>query len=239
MKRITVLLIFMAIAFTLSADPSFEALHGEFALEVSSDNMLLTDRDKALIDIISLAVQHSESLLKVRIERALDEGINPIEINETLIHITPYGGVGATEKALRIMFEVFSARNIAIEAEDARFDESFRFIEGLENQVLIAGEGMRAFAKMDPIPRTNEYLITDCFGDYYTRSGLDIETREMLTLVILVNMGLDNVIPAHIAGNINTGRSLDFIQEVILECLPYAGYPKILLANSLLATFQN
>ena len=33
------------------------------------------------------------------------------------------------------------------------------------------------------------YLSANCFGDYYTRTGLDIKTRELIILSILVALG--------------------------------------------------
>ena len=222
--------------FSLSvyADPSLEVIHSAFVSEVSEDNDLLTERDKALIDIVSLGAQRSVSLLAERIESALDDGIPPVEIQEALIHLAPYAGIAAADESLCILDAILSDRGIVIEESQERFPEDMRFSKGLETQVQVAGEGMRAFAEMDHMPRTNEYLITNCFGDYYTRFGLDLETREMLTLAILVNEGLEGVIIGHIGGNLNVGRSPEFIQQIILQCLPYAGYPKILLANGCL-----
>ncbi len=34
-----------------------------------------------------------------------------------------------------------------------------------------------------------EYLSANCFGNYYTRTGLDIPTRELLTFAMLVSLG--------------------------------------------------
>ena len=234
MKRIFLFLVIAMFSFSVYADPSLEVIHNSFVSEVSSDNDILTERDKALIGIVSLGTQRSVSLLSDSIEAALDEGVSPVEIHEALMHLAPYAGIAAADESLRVLDGILDERGIIIEEEQERFPEDKRFSEGLETQVQVAGEGMRAFAEMDPIPRTNEYLITNCFGDYYTRSGLDFETREMLTLAILVNEGLEGVIIGHIGGNLNVGRSPEFIQQVILQCLPYAGYPKILLANGCL-----
>lgn len=231
MKKILLFLLAAVFTVSLYADPSLEAIHSAFSAEVSEDNDLLTARDKALIDIVSLGAQRSGALLKNRIERALDDGIDAVEIEEALMHLVPYAGIAAADESLRVLDSVFSERGISIAADTERYGEEKRFSEGLETQVQVAGEGMRVFAEMDPIPRTNEYLITNCFGDYYTREGLELETREMLTLAILVNEGLEGVIIGHIGGNLNVGRSPEFIQQIILQCLPFAGYPKILLAN--------
>ena len=52
----------------------------------------------------------------------------------------------------------------------------------------------------------------------------------MLTLCILINLGTENQIKAHINGNVNMGNDKAVIQEIIYQCLPYAGYPRTLNA---------
>lgn len=237
MKKLVSAAFFLLLAAVLSADPSLETVHEAFSREVSQNNDLLTQRDKALIDVVSLGISRGPELLEERIVRALDEdSVSASELYEALMHLAPYAGIASADEALSVLDDVLSARGIVLEANDERFSRERRFSQGLEAQVLVAGEGMRAAAGLDPLPRISEYLITNCFGDYYTRPALDIQTREMLTLAILVNTGMEGVIRGHIGGNLRMGRSADFIQQVILQCLPYAGYAKILLANACLAS---
>ncbi|ELE9601753.1 carboxymuconolactone decarboxylase family protein, partial [Campylobacter jejuni] len=77
----------------------------------------------------------------------------------------------------------------------------------------------------------NDFLSANCFGDYYTRTGLDLKTRELLTLVYLISLsGLDNQVKAHMQGNLNMGQSRKDLLNIIAALIPYTGYPKALNA---------
>ena len=50
---------------------------------------------------------------------------------------------------------------------------------------------MRGFAQSGPeeTRHINKWLADNCFGDYYTRGGLDTREREMVTLCFLAAQG--------------------------------------------------
>lgn len=77
-----------------------------------------------------------------------------------------------------------------------------------------------------------KYLSANCFGDYYTRNGLDIKTRELLTYSMLISMGgtESQVKGRHIQGNINVGNYRETLLSVTTQLLPYIGYPRTLNA---------
>lgn len=65
--------------------------------------------------------------------------------------------------------------------------------------------------------------------------GLDLKTRELLTLVYLISFGgLDNQVKAHIQGNLNIGQSRKDLLNVIAVLIPYIGYPRALNAIAVL-----
>ncbi|MEF3321388.1 carboxymuconolactone decarboxylase family protein [Campylobacter jejuni] len=65
--------------------------------------------------------------------------------------------------------------------------------------------------------------------------GLDLKTRELLTLVYLISLGgLDNQVKAHIQGNFNMGQSRKDLLNIIAALIPYIGYPRALNALNLL-----
>lgn len=68
---------------------------------------------------------------------------------------------------------------------------------------------------------TDEY----CFGEVWTREGLDARMRSMLTLAMLATMGRENEIQIHSVGAINNGCTVEDIEEVMLMVAIYAGIP--------------
>ena len=108
-----------------------------------------------------------------------------------------------------------------------------RLEAGNQTQVDIFGEGMRGFQDSGPEEsrHINRWLADNCFGDYYTRTGLDNRQREMITFCFLAGQGgCEPQLTSHAAGNMRVGNSKEFLIQIISQCLPYLGYPRSLNA---------
>lgn len=80
-----------------------------------------------------------------------------------------------------------------------------------------------------------KFLADNCFGDYYTRNGLDVQTREKLTFSMLISLGgADPQVKGHIAANTNVGNSKQDLLDIVTVLLPFIGYPRTLTAINLL-----
>ena len=76
-----------------------------------------------------------------------------------------------------------------------------------------------------------KYLSANCFGDYYTRKGLDIKTRELLTFSMILSLGgCEPQLKGHIQGNLNVGNDKETLLSAVTQLLPYVGYPRTLNA---------
>ncbi len=213
------------------SDTEFYNIMENFINEVSNKSELLSNKQKELIKIVSLITQQSKELLLYEIENALSLGLTPIEIKEAVYQCAPYSGFPRTIDAINIVNKVFEKNNIHLPLEkQSTVTKQTIFEKGLTAQTTIFGQAMREIANGENTPNPAYYLITNCFGDYYTRNGLDLKTREMLTLCILINLGTESQIKSHINSNVNMGNNKAFIQEMIYQCLPYCGYPRTLNA---------
>ena len=77
----------------------------------------------------------------------------------------------------------------------------------------------------------SRWLAENCFGDYYTRGGLDLKERELITFCFLMAQGgCEPQLTAHAKGNMHLGNDKDFLIRVVSQCLPYIGYPRSLNA---------
>ena len=105
-----------------------------------------------------------------------------------------------------------------------------RLERGVAAQTAIFGERMQKAWKADPI---NRWLAANCFGDYDTRTGLDLRQREMIPFCFLMAQGgCEPQLFAHARGNMNLGNDAAFLKRVVAHCLPYIGYPRSLNANA-------
>ncbi len=221
-----------------AANPELEGIMNHFIEdEVKVRNDLLTEREKQLISLVSLVCQQSDVMLKTQTEQALAAGVTPVEIKEAVYHCSPYIGFPRAVDAAALVDQVLLEQGVELPLESqARVTGETRFEEGLNAQATIFGDFMRQAAAAGPehMPASSYYLVSNCFGDYYTRGGLDLATREMLTLSMLVNLGTESQIKSHISGNVNMGRDKEFLSQVLYQCLPYTGYPRLLNAMNCL-----
>jgi 4-carboxymuconolactone decarboxylase len=68
-------------------------------------------------------------------------------------------------------------------------------------------------------------------GSTYTRTGLDVRTRELLTFSMLLALGgCEPQVKGHIQGNLKVGNGRETMMAVITQLLPFVGYPRTLNA---------
>lgn len=163
--------------------------------------------------------------------KALDSGISPTAVKEIVYQATDYLGYGRILPFLNITNEVLCERGVELPLEGqatTTFDD--RLEKGVEVQAEIFGEHMKEAWKKGHI---NRWLAENCFGDYYTRKGLNLAERELITFCFLsAQGGCEPQLIAHAKGNMNMGNGKDFLIKVISQCLPYIGYPRSLNAVS-------
>lgn len=106
-----------------------------------------------------------------------------------------------------------------------------RYAQGLAKLTEIDGEAgekvIRSLA--DICPDLGKYIIEYPFGDIYQREGLDLKTRELVTVAALTALGhCQPQLNVHINGALNVGCTPQEIVEVILQMSVYAGFPAAL-----------
>ena len=100
--------------------------------------------------------------------------------------------------------------------------EKLKEVDGLAGENVI--NGLRDIA-----PDFARLLIEFPFGDIYSRTGLDLKTRELIVVAALTAMG--NAAPqlkVHLHGARNVGCSEQEIVEAIMQMAVYAGFPAAL-----------
>ena len=111
--------------------------------------------------------------------------------------------------------------------------EEKRYEKGFEIQNPLYGDEIKQ--AMEGLPDdigadVARFLTEVCFGDFYTREGLDVQTRELLFIAALVTTGNTATLKSHIKGNLKAGNSKETITAAIIQCFPYVGFPNTLAA---------
>jgi alkylhydroperoxidase/carboxymuconolactone decarboxylase family protein YurZ len=79
-------------------------------------------------------------------------------------------------------------------------------------------------------PELIEYFDNFAF-DHYTRTGIDVRTRELFTFAVLISLGgCEPQAKGHVAADLNVGNGRDVLLAVITQLLPFIGYPRSLNA---------
>jgi 4-carboxymuconolactone decarboxylase len=88
------------------------------------------------------------------------------------------------------------------------------------------GGAEERLAQATDFNRPLEEIVTRyCFGETWTRPGLDRKTRSLLTLAALTALSKPNQLKFHVAGALANGATVEEIRETLLHTTVYAGVP--------------
>jgi 4-carboxymuconolactone decarboxylase len=166
---------------------------------------------------------------------ALHVGVTPIEAKEILYQSVPYVGMAKVFDFLHATNDVLKEQGmqLPLPSQSTTTPEN-RMEKGLAVSKQIVGteviEKLYANSPQDEL-HIQRFLSANCFGDHYTRTGVDIPTRELLTLSMLVSLGgCDPQVKGHVAANLNVGNDRARLIDVVTQLLPFIGYPRTLNA---------
>lgn len=212
-------------------DLEFMERFEHFALEevVKEEGQQLPEETRYMAILATLiGCQGTEAYQEV-LPKALEAGLTPVMVKEIVYQAVDYLGMGRIRPFLTVTNEVLKDGGIPLPlAGQATTTFDDRLEMGIQAQVEIFGDHMKEAWKKGHI---NRWLAANCFGDYYTRKGLDLKQREMITFCFLAAQGgCEPQLTAHAKGNMNLGNGKAFLIRVVSQCLPYIGYPRSLNA---------
>lgn len=215
-------------------DPEFADFFSNFAYDEVARQNDLDGKTRFLAILATLLGCQGVDEFRIILPMALDGGVSPVEVKEVVYQATAYLGLGRVRPFIDATNAVLKASGIALPlAPQAATTREDRREKGTQAQVAIFGQGMNDFWKSGPEEsrHINYWLAANCFGDYYTRNGLDLKQREMITFCYLAAQGgCEPQLIAHCKGNFAVGNDKGFLIKVLSQCLPYIGYPRSLNA---------
>lgn len=220
----------------MEPDPEFMARYSNFAYDevLNQPGQGLDDKTRFLAILATLLGCQGIDFYRSMLKAALQFGVTPVEAKEVVYQAVAYLGMGRVLPFLRATNEILMDLGISIPLEgQATTTMETRLAAGNQVQVDIFGEQMRNFWESEPEEsrHINVWLAENCFGDYYTRTGLDYRQREMITFCFLMAQGgCEPQLISHVEGNMRIGNEKAFLIRVISQCLPFIGYPRSLNA---------
>jgi 4-carboxymuconolactone decarboxylase len=70
-----------------------------------------------------------------------------------------------------------------------------------------------------------EMITRHAWGDIWTRPGLDLRLRSLITIAMLATLGRHEELDLHVRATRNTGATADDVKEVLMQVAVYAGAP--------------
>ena len=212
-------------------DPEYAEILERFMRDeaVNGDEVRLPARLHYLAVLAALMGCGGTEAYRELLPEALERGLSPVAVKEVIYQATDYLGYGRVLPFLRVTNEVLTAGGVSLPlAGQATVTQENRLEQGVQAQAEIFGERIRQAWQTGTV---NRWLADNCFGDYYTRRGLSLPERELITFCFLAAQGgCEPQLSAHAKGNMAIGNDAEFLTRVVLNCLPYIGYPRSLNA---------
>lgn len=105
---------------------------------------------------------------------------------------------------------------------DAQFDA------GLATRTQVMGEAFvnKAFGGADEFTLVmQEFITRNAWGNTWQRGGIDLKTRSLVTVSMLLALGRAHELRGHVRGALNNGATPEELREVFLHATVYCGFP--------------
>jgi 4-carboxymuconolactone decarboxylase len=102
---------------------------------------------------------------------------------------------------------------------------------GLKTRRQVLGDAYvdAALGKVTPFTEPLQELVTKhAWGNTWQRPGLDLRTRSIVTVALLVGLGKMHELKIHVRGALNNGVTPAELQEIFLHASVYCGFPAAL-----------
>ena len=218
-----------------TTDPELVEVFDNFTFNEVLRHGNLDSKTRTMIILAALIASQALNEYTETLDAALSTNVTPVEAKEILYQAVPYVGMAKVYDFIHATNETLSVRGVALPLEgQSTTSPETRYDKGLDVQKTIFGKAIiDTMCQKSPANQLHlqKYLSSNCFGDYYTRNGLDIKIRELLTFAMILTLGgCESQLQGHIQGNVNVGNDKDTLLSVITQLLPYVGYPRTLNA---------
>lgn len=223
-------------------DPELADILDNFLAEQIIKESVLTDRERLMVTLACLISNQSIELYEKMIFAAMDIGLTPVEIKEIIYQSIVYIGLSKAYAFIDKTNEIFKLNAIKLPLEgQSTIDYDDRLNVGYELQVNNFGKEFIDTSIADcPEGQKHiwDFISSFAYGDFYTRSGLDEKSRELISFTFILSLrGCENQLRIHTKGNLKVGNSKEKLVSVLTVLIPYIGFPRVHNALAILNEF--
>ena len=107
-------------------------------------------------------------------------------------------------------------------------DGNGNYDRGLAKRKQVLGDDHveRSLDQASEFTRPMQELATEyCWGEIWTRDGLDLRERSLINLGMLTALNRSHELAVHVRGAVRNGCTREEIQETLLQAAVYCGMP--------------
>lgn len=222
----------------LQADQEIQAVMSHHIFDEIYGHGQLDFEMREFITLAMMCVKDGKESIKDHVHALLRFGTKPEIIKEAIYQVIPYAGILCVNNALIYVNEALKEANVKIKDSGTTVTADTRFEKGFEKQCSVFGKACIQAGHEDApedLKHLQNHLSAHCFGDFYTRKGLDMKQREMLTFCVIASLGgCENQLRGHTNANLAAGNTRENLIDAITQCQPYIGYPRTLNAIAII-----
>lgn len=183
----------------------------------------LTPRDRSLVTIAALIARGQAPALTYYLNQAIENGVKPREISETITHLAFYAGWTNALAAVGAAKEVFAQRGIGADQLPAASVQLLPLDEAAEaERAKLVGDQFGTVA-----PGVAQYTTDVLFRDLWRRPDLAPRDRSLVTVSALVATGQPAQLSYHLNRAMDSGLTQPQAAEVLTHLAFYTGWPSV------------
>lgn len=233
---------------TLRTDPEVTEYIDNFTYDetLTKYDGVMSERTRVMCILASTIGCNSINEFKQYVEVCLNVGIKPREIRELVYQAYPFFGVSRIVEYNLLLNDIFENDYISLPLDNQNTvdggDEAFEAAgRKLYDRAMGEGASQRLY---DSFPESQKhiahYILAHCYGQYYTRNGIDLRHREFISFAFLASMGYcPKQLKQHTEANKNLKATKQEMESIITTILPWIGMPKAVNALEIVNEVYN
>ena len=186
----------------------------------------LSVRDRSLITFAALMTRHETEDLGDYIALALDAGVTPAEISETITHLAFYSGWGNATAAAEAAAPVYEERGVSAEDLPDVDPELLPLDEESEAARQENVQGTYGEVSQGVVDNTEQLL----FLDLWLRPALAPRDRSLVTVAALIAAGQPEQMTFHLNRAMDNGLTQEEAGAMLSHLAFYTGWPRVFSA---------
>lgn len=186
----------------------------------------LSVRDRALVTFAALVTRHETERLAAHARLALDAGVTPSELSETITHLAFYSGWGNATAAAQAVAPVFAARGVGADELPAVDPELLPLDEKAEAARQDSVQSTYGDVSQGVVDNTEQLL----FRDLWRRPALAPRDRSLVTVAALIAAGQAEQMSFHLNRAMDNGLTREEAGAMLAHLAFYTGWPRVFSA---------